>query len=133
MKLNLELNPIELRDAIINGTLLSLVEGINNNQSEIEADAKTLKDSELPKSTTEKADKANSEDKGKAEDPKPEDDSPTKEEITLEQVRAKLTALSHSGKQVQVKALITKFGASKLSDIPAEKYAEVLSEAEGLK
>lgn len=52
--------------------------------------------------------------------------------ITLEEVRAKLAALSQSGKQAQVKALITKFGAKKLTDIPPEKYPELLAEAEGL-
>lgn len=48
---------------------------------------------------------------------------------TLEDVRAKLAALSQDGKQVQVKELITGFGAKKLSDIPAEKYPELLEEA----
>lgn len=51
---------------------------------------------------------------------------------TLENVRAKLAALSQDGKQVQVKELITGFGANKLSDIPAEKYLELLEEAEKL-
>ncbi|MGM0792406.1 MAG: rRNA biogenesis protein rrp5 [Bacillota bacterium] len=48
---------------------------------------------------------------------------------TLEDVRAKLAALSQNGKQVQVKELITGFGVKKLSDIPAEKYPELLEEA----
>ncbi|MEC1719098.1 rRNA biogenesis protein rrp5 [Schinkia azotoformans] len=48
---------------------------------------------------------------------------------TLEEVRAKLAALSQDGKQVQVKELITGFGAKKLSDIPVEKYPELLEEA----
>src|SRR5690606_33736724 len=51
---------------------------------------------------------------------------------TLEDVRAKLAALSQDGKQVQVKELITGFGAKKLSDIPVEKYTELLEEAEKL-
>ncbi len=51
---------------------------------------------------------------------------------TLEDVRAKLAALSQDGKQVQVKELITGFGAKKLSDIPVEKYPELLEEAEKL-
>ncbi|RIW36043.1 rRNA biogenesis protein rrp5 [Bacillus salacetis] len=55
---------------------------------------------------------------------------PTKAKLsTLEDVRAKLAALSQDGKQVQVKELITGFGAKKLSDIPAEKYPELLEEA----
>lgn len=51
---------------------------------------------------------------------------------TLEKVRAKLAALSQDGKQAQVKALITEFGAKKLSDISAGKYAELLKKAEEL-
>ncbi len=52
------------------------------------------------------------------------------EAITLEEVRAKLAALSQSGKQAEVKALIQKYGASKLSEVPKEKYPELLKEAE---
>ena len=52
--------------------------------------------------------------------------------ITLEEVRSKLALLSQDGKQTQVKALITKFGAKKLSDIPSEQYSELLEEAEAL-
>ncbi|WP_254865302.1 hypothetical protein [Solibacillus isronensis] len=56
----------------------------------------------------------------------------TQNVTTLEKVRAKLAALSQDGKQAQVKALITVFGAKKLSDIPAGKYAELLKKAEEL-
>lgn len=52
--------------------------------------------------------------------------------IALEDVRAKLAALSQSGKQQEVKALIKKYGVSKLTDIPEEKYGELLKDAEGL-
>lgn len=52
--------------------------------------------------------------------------------VTLEEVRAKLATLSQDGKQAQVKALITEFGAKKLSDIPAGKYVELLKKAEEL-
>ena len=50
--------------------------------------------------------------------------------ITLEVVRAKLAALSQSGKQSEVKALIKKFGAAKLTEIPKDKFPEILKEAE---
>lgn len=62
-------------------------------------------------------------------DPKPTEQTPA---VTLEQVRAKLAALSQAGKQAQVKELITKAGAKKLTEIPAGKYAELLAEAEKL-
>lgn len=62
---------------------------------------------------------------------KPE--QPSKAKLpSLEDVRAKLAALSQDGKQVQVKELITGFGAKKLSDIPVDKYPELLEEAEKL-
>lgn len=52
-----------------------------------------------------------------------------KEELpTLEEVRQNL-ALSQSGKQKEVKDLITKYGAKKLSDIPSDKYKELLKDA----
>lgn len=61
----------------------------------------------------------------KAEEKKPETPS-----ISLETVRGKLAALSQSGKQKEVKELISSFGAKKLTDVPAEKYAELLAAAE---
>lgn len=52
--------------------------------------------------------------------------------VTLEQVRAKLAALTQSGKQPQVKELLAKFGAKRLTEVPTEKYAELLKEAEAI-
>ena len=58
--------------------------------------------------------------------------SPSEPTITLEQVRAKLTAISRSGKQAEVKGLIAKFGATKLTDLTADKFAGILTAAEAL-
>jgi len=52
--------------------------------------------------------------------------------IKLEDVRHLLATLSQSGKQKEVKALIQKFGAKKLTDIPEEKYPELLEKAEAI-
>ena len=52
--------------------------------------------------------------------------------ITLEEVRAKLAALSQGGKTTEVKALLTKHGAAKLTDLKAEQYATLLEEAGAL-
>lgn len=60
------------------------------------------------------------------------EEMPPKKQPTLEEVRSKLATLSQAGKQEQVKALITGLGAKKLSDIPAEKYSELLKKAEAL-
>ena len=52
--------------------------------------------------------------------------------VTLEQVRAKLTELSQGGKKDDIKVLIAKFGGTKLTDLKAEQYADVLAAAEAL-
>jgi len=52
--------------------------------------------------------------------------------VSLEQIRAILAEKSQSGKQPEVKALITKFGAKKLTDIDPACYKELLQEAEAL-
>lgn len=49
--------------------------------------------------------------------------------ITLEMVRAVLAEKSQSGKQPEVKALITKYGARKLTDINPSSYKKLLAEA----
>jgi len=63
-------------------------------------------------------------DQSKTEEPK--------DPISIEQIRAVLAEKSQSGKQPQVKALITKYGAMKLTDIDQVKYSELLKEAEEL-
>ncbi len=49
--------------------------------------------------------------------------------ITFEDLRAVLAVLTRDGKQKEVKKLITKYGAKKLSDVPEDKYQELLDEA----
>ena len=67
---------------------------------------------------------------------KGDEPSATKQEpestVTMETVRAKLATLAQGGKQAEVKALIAKFGAKKLTDIAVAKYPELLAAAEGL-
>jgi hypothetical protein len=55
-----------------------------------------------------------------------------KTSITLEAVRARLSKLSNFGKQAEIKQLLNKYGASKLTDIAKEHYEAVYHEAEGL-
>lgn len=47
----------------------------------------------------------------------------------LEDVRAKLAELNKSGKRAEVKSLLGSFGAVKLSDVPADKYGELMEKA----
>ena len=68
----------------------------------------------------------------KPEQPKPEKQSEEKQ-ITLEEVRAVLAEKSHDVFTTEVRALLEKYGASKLSQIDPSKYAALLADAEGLK
>lgn len=52
--------------------------------------------------------------------------------VTFVQLRSRLSEISRSGKTAEVKELIAKYGASKLSDIAESDYVAVLTEAEGL-
>ena len=52
--------------------------------------------------------------------------------FTLTDVRARLYALNKAGKGPQVKAILASFGCDNLTAVPAESYAEVMAQAEGL-
>lgn len=89
--------------------------------------------------TTKKADKPVKE--AKKTEPEPDTPAEAEEEtteeksstgLTFEQVRVKLAEVSQKGKQKELKALISSFGVAKLSDIPEEKYAELLEKAADL-
>ena len=62
------------------------------------------------------------------EDIKPED-----KEITLEEVRGVLAEKSHAGFTDQIRDLLKKYGADKLSQIEPSNYKALIAEAEGLK
>lgn len=49
--------------------------------------------------------------------------------FTLVDVRAKLADLQKSGKREGVKNLLKSFGAAKLSDVPEDKYGELMKKA----
>lgn len=55
-----------------------------------------------------------------------------KPEITLEQVRALLSKKSIAGYTAQVKELLRKYGADKLSGIDPEQYPALMADAEVL-
>jgi hypothetical protein len=59
-------------------------------------------------------------------------DKPKEETITTEMVRAALAEKSQAGKQQEIKALITKYGGNKLTDLDPSCYKELLKEAEVL-
>jgi len=61
------------------------------------------------------------------------EEKPESKAVTLEQVRAVLAAKSHDGFTTEVRALLEKHGASRLSEIDPANYAALLADAEGLK
>ena len=50
--------------------------------------------------------------------------------ITLEEVRTVLAKLAQDGKQAELKALIGKFGANRLSEVESKHYPAILKEVE---
>jgi hypothetical protein len=61
------------------------------------------------------------------------EEKPETKAVTLEQVRAMLAAKSHDGFTAEVRALLEKHGASRLSEIDPANYPALLADAEGLK
>lgn len=57
----------------------------------------------------------------------PKDETPA---YTFEELRKAFAAKSHAGFTVEVKALIGKYGASRLSDINESDYAAIMKELE---
>ena len=57
---------------------------------------------------------------------------PKKNEVTLEQVRAKLAEKSQAGLTAEVREIIKKYGGSKLSEVDPKHYADMLKDAEVL-
>lgn len=74
-----------------------------------------------------------------AEDVQPEKPAPAKEvkskvkTVTLEQVRVVLADKSQQGFTADIRSLLEKYGAPKLSQIDPANYAALLADAEGLK
>ena len=63
---------------------------------------------------------------------KPPVEKPKSKPLSLEQVRAALAEKSRAGHTAEVKALLIKHGADKLSDIDPAEYPALLAEAEVL-
>lgn len=58
--------------------------------------------------------------------------APETSPVTLEQVRAVLADKSQDGKLAEVRALISKYGAKKLSEVDPKHYAALLADAKEL-
>ncbi len=63
---------------------------------------------------------------------KAEETSTDSKPITLEAVRAVLTELSRAGRTAEVRGLLIKHGAEKLSEIDPQKYPALFADAQEL-
>lgn len=69
---------------------------------------------------------------GSSDEAKEKQPKATKEKLTLESVRAVLAEKSRAGHTADIKALLEKHGASKLSEIDPKKYKKLLEEVKVL-
>ncbi|MDD4370400.1 MAG: rRNA biogenesis protein rrp5 [Anaerostipes sp.] len=67
-----------------------------------------------------------------AEEPKPEPQPKEEKQLTLEDVRAICADKSRKGFTAEVKAILTKHGADKLSEVDPAEYKALLAEVEVL-
>lgn len=67
-----------------------------------------------------------------AEEPKPEPQPKEEKPLTLEDVRAMCADKSRKGFTAEVKAILTKHGADKLSEVDPAEYKALLAEVEVL-
>ena len=67
-----------------------------------------------------------------AEEPKPESQPEEEKPLTLEDVRAVCADKSRKGYTAEVKAVLTKHGADKLSEVDPAEYKALLAEVEVL-
>ena len=96
------------------------------------ADAVAQGGQEQPDQTTEENPAQNPQKKNAAKQVVPPVEKAEPKPLTLEQVRAALAEKSRAGHTSEVKALLIKHGADKLSDIDPAEYPALLAEAEVL-
>ncbi len=66
------------------------------------------------------------------DEPVPEETVPAEPVLKLEAVRAVLAEKSRAGFTAQIRSLLQKYGASKLSEIDPTRYGGLLADVEGL-
>lgn len=96
------------------------------------ADAVAKNGQEQPAQATEEQSVQKLEKKNAAKQVEPSVEKPEPKPLSLEQVRAALAEKSRAGHTAEVKALLIKHGADKLSDIDPAEYPALLAEAEVL-
>lgn len=111
--------------------LQGVIDSLKVAVSELELLASETEDMKADNKTTKPT--AKKEITSKPKDSIPAEDLPWNEKtLTFEEVRRLLAQKSKSGYSKEIKALITKHGAEKLSDIKPSEYAALVAEAEVL-
>ena len=96
--------------------LLSVAENLQALADSVQAVADAMRQNEAPAENTVPV--------------KAETTEPAEEPLKLEQVRAVLAEKSHEGKTEEVRNLLSKYGASKLSAVDPKNYRALLADAE---
>ena len=104
--------------------LLDVIEDIRSLADSLQAVATALGQSDQETAATP--------DSAPAAPPPPAPADPPPKAITLEEVRAVLAERSHDGYTDQVRGLLQKYGAEKLSGVDPKHYAALLKDAEEL-
>ena len=120
--------------------LLDVVQDMRSLADSLQAVAEAVADSgaaETELTTTKEPEKAGKTGKTAAKNTVKKDTKAAKQEpeekpLTLEEVRAVLAEKSRSGHTEEVRGLLAKHGADKLSEIDPAEYAALLAEAEVL-
>lgn len=120
--------------------LLDVIGDLRSLADSLQAVADAVEDNgavEAELTTTKEPEKAGRSGKAAAKntakkDTKAEKQEPEEKPLTLEEVRAVLAEKSRSGHTEEVRELLAKHGADKLSEIDPAEYAALLAEAEVL-
>jgi len=120
--------------------LLDVIGDLRSLADSLQAVAEAVADSgaaEAEMTVTKESEKAGKAGKATAKNMVKKDTKAAKQELeerslTLEEVRAVLAEKSRSGHTEEVRELLAKHGADKLSEIDPAEYAELLAEAEVL-
>lgn len=126
MKMILELNATEAKNAVASGAILGLLETLADYEKETEAPVRELvqqfKQPTLGEVLTQH----------QIEQMTSEDPEISEVEISEVEIRAKFVALSKKGKKAELKELLTDFGVEKVSDLQPDQYQEAMTKLEAI-
>ena len=111
--------------------LLDVIEDVRSLGDSLQALADAMASGE-PKEEPKKKTRTKAEPKPKAQELAPAEAEPEKKPLTLEEVRMVLAEKSRAGHTAEVKELLNKHGADKLSEIDPSEYPALLADAEVL-